>query len=88
MKVHNKTDGQVGPDFMPHPNVHSCSGCDKSFSSAAFLEEHARIHAKERPFSCTECGKLFTQAAAMKKHMEIHTRDNIATYEKDNPTFY
>jgi uncharacterized Zn-finger protein len=75
MKTHTETaDGQTGLDFTPHPDVHSCSVCSKAFSSAEYLEEHARTHNKVRPFSCSECGKSFTQAMPLKKHKEIHAR--------------
>ncbi|KAG8431315.1 hypothetical protein GDO86_019070 [Hymenochirus boettgeri] len=35
----------------------TCTYCDKPFSSYSDLNEHAKYHTGEKPFSCHECGK-------------------------------
>lgn len=49
-----------------------CSFCRKKFLYFSLLQQHLRVHTKEKPFVCTLCNKAFTRQSSLKKHSVIH----------------
>jgi hypothetical protein len=51
--------------------------CDSSFSSAANLKRHEKLHTGEKPFVCPAegCDKKFARKYDMKVHSRIHTKE-------------
>ena len=45
-----------------------CMVCRKSFSDAATLKRHVRVHVSERPYSCMVCFKGFADSGSLTKH--------------------
>lgn len=64
----------AGMTVMPEKEkpVHVCKTCNKTYSSAATLKTHQRIHTGEKPFMCTLCNKYFTFKGNMKQHIAKH----------------
>ena len=56
-------------------SVHSCSVCQKSFSTSVALVQHLRrLHPKKGSlYKCDECGKLFPHSNALVIHKRVHT---------------
>ena len=50
---------------------HSCSNCDKKFTTAYDLTRHQIMHSDERPFSCSICYKRFKRADALRQHEKL-----------------
>ncbi|XP_028827908.1 zinc finger protein 431-like isoform X2 [Denticeps clupeoides] len=48
-----------------------------SFSDAAYLKIHQRIHAGEKPYQCTLCSKYFTTLGPFKCHQCEHTDEKL-----------
>ncbi|XP_055600344.1 gastrula zinc finger protein XlCGF7.1-like [Uranotaenia lowii] len=57
-----------------------CDQCNSTFKRRAHLQEHQRIHRKERPFVCTECGKQFVQSNQLTRHRNSVHR-NLKPYQ-------
>ncbi|KAJ3066356.1 hypothetical protein HDU98_010363 [Podochytrium sp. JEL0797] len=45
-----------------------CNKCDKSFTKAAGLRDHDRVHTGEKPFKYELSGKCFTRNSHVKRH--------------------
>lgn len=52
---------------------YECAECGKRFKSRGGLQQHSRIHVKERPYQCHFCPKRFTQKSHVDQHERIHT---------------
>ena len=49
-----------------------CDKCQMEFGSTNALQEHSRIHLREKPFKCDVCDKAFKLGSTLDAHMEIH----------------
>ena len=50
----------------------SCKFCSKTFRFPAQIEQHERVHTKEKPFNCPYCGLGFSVKCNLKAHLETH----------------
>ena len=46
--------------------------CENLFESKEELDEHNKIHSKEKLFSCNKCPKQFMQEKNLQKHFKVH----------------
>lgn len=72
--------GSVGPrnakalfDGQKKAARHRCSICQKRFTRATTLREHARSHDNDRRYTCTSCPKSFVRLKDMKRHEATHS---------------
>ncbi|XP_050427831.1 zinc finger protein OZF-like isoform X2 [Adelges cooleyi] len=49
-----------------------CPYCGKQFRSAATLENHKRVHTREKPFVCELCAKPFRTKGNLLEHKRVH----------------
>jgi len=49
-----------------------CPYCGKQFRSVATLENHKRVHTREKPFTCELCGKAFRTKGNLLEHKRVH----------------
>ena len=55
--------------------LHTCTICEKRYSSKGSLKIHMRSHLGEKPHSCSLCQKLFKSKNGLKGHLLIHAGD-------------
>ena len=55
-----------------HHKVWPCEHCDKVFKVKQMLDNHIRIHTKEKPFQCHICSQQFTQKVHLMAHISRH----------------
>ncbi|KAG4069733.1 hypothetical protein HA402_008571 [Bradysia odoriphaga] len=73
-----------------------CTECDKQFNHKGHLEEHFRIHTREKPFTCKDCGFAFSQKGHLTAHQRTHSGErpfeclicNVAFSQKSNLTHH
>ncbi|XP_027838155.2 zinc finger protein 250-like isoform X1 [Aphis gossypii] len=49
-----------------------CPYCGKQFRSVATLENHKRVHTREKPFTCELCAKPFRTKGNLLEHKRVH----------------
>lgn len=56
-----------------HPKSHSCTICQKNFTTIEKLNKHQQIHTGTSPFKCENCKKTFTSKFKLVRHALIHS---------------
>jgi len=59
----------------------NCKFCSKSFRFPAQIQQHERVHTKEKPFNCQFCGKGFSVKCNLKAHLETHKSVDERTFK-------
>jgi len=52
-----------------------CPFCGKRFRSTATLENHKRVHTREKPFMCDVCTKPFRTKGNLLEHKRVHNNN-------------
>jgi KRAB domain-containing zinc finger protein len=60
----------------PQRNL-ECRHCDKTFMASSHLQQHERIHTKERPYECAVCLKRFAAKHNLTVHARIHSGNSL-----------
>ena len=60
-------------DNLPAGASYECLTCLAKFPSFTILQNHLKMHAKERPFVCRFCQKRFKHSTHLKEHEFIHS---------------
>lgn len=73
----NCSDEAVGTDTTGANNTtadrqRQCPYCGKQFRSAVTLENHKRVHTREKPFACDLCAKPFRTKGNLLEHKRVH----------------
>lgn len=66
-------EGDSLQQTFPNLQKHECLYCHKTFTYAAHLVRHIRIHTGEQPYVCQICQKAFNEASNLQQHMIIHS---------------
>lgn len=69
--VGNRND-RAGEEKKVEARRRACDVCSKTFSLAANLERHKRLHTGHRPFICHTCGRAFTRRDHLVYHATSH----------------
>lgn len=59
-----------------------CPYCGKQFRSVATLENHKRVHTREKPFACDQCAKAFRTKGNLLEHKRVH-KNNLWPTKND-----
>ncbi|XP_070547711.1 zinc finger protein 571-like [Ptychodera flava] len=51
--------------------------CGRKFKRSSNLNQHQRIHVRERQHECRDCGKTFTHGGNLHRHMRIHSDEKL-----------
>lgn len=52
-------EAEYNDENVPPKKIHKCSSCEKTFTRAANLKRHQKIHSeKEKNFECSYCQKI------------------------------
>ena len=67
-----------------------CTICKRKFLQKKYLDQHAKIHQKHKPFQCSVCPKRFHRKADKSTHERLHapgqTRINFTAPRSVAPT--
>ncbi|XP_055087542.1 zinc finger protein 436 isoform X1 [Periophthalmus magnuspinnatus] len=67
-------EGGDSEDFLDmRDNFLRCPICPETFSRAALLNVHLKVHKGEKIHGCSYCGKRFSRAEVLKAHKRTHT---------------
>ncbi|CAI4232777.1 unnamed protein product [Auanema sp. JU1783] len=74
-----RESGELEPGQIPaEGQIHKCTVCPKSFSSASGLKQHSHIHCSSKPFRCHICNKAYTQFSNLCRHRRVHLHRTVA----------
>lgn len=54
-------------------SLYSCHSCGYQTRRKDHMENHVRVHTKERPFACRHCGWTFSDPCNQRRHERKHT---------------
>jgi uncharacterized Zn-finger protein len=62
---------------------HKCNvpNCWMAFATNQHLQQHLRIHTRQKPFECGICKMRFSQSGNLNVHKKIHTQ-NVSLIEE------
>uniref|UniRef100_A0A8D8X337 Zinc finger protein 143 n=1 Tax=Cacopsylla melanoneura TaxID=428564 RepID=A0A8D8X337_9HEMI len=68
---------QEDEKIFENEKLHVCTieDCNSVFQTQSEWEEHARMHAVQRPFGCRYCDKAFKTSGDLSKHSASHNGD-------------